>query len=150
VGPQCDPYGSQYGTWVGQTREVNDLVDELLTKYRVDPDRVYLTGPSLGGFGAYAIASAYPERFAAVVPICGGSNPKEVARMKSVPTWAFHGAKDFIVPVKWGQSAIDALKAAGGNARITIYPEAGHDCWTETYNNPEIYTWLFSQKRAAR
>jgi pimeloyl-ACP methyl ester carboxylesterase len=147
VGPQCDPYGSAFGTWTGQTRELNDLIEHLQATYRVDPDRIYLTGLSLGGFGTWAMASAYPEQFAAAAPICGGGNPEQIARMKSVPTWAFHGAKDSVVPLSWGQTAVNALKAAGGDVRFTIYPEAGHDSWTETYNNPEFYAWLFAQKR---
>jgi predicted esterase len=143
VAPQCDPQG----WW--QTNDVDDLVDEVLAKYRVDPDRVYLTGLSMGGFGAWAETIAHPERFAAVAPICAGGNPEQVARMKQVPTWVFHGAKDSVVPLSMGQEMVDALKAAGGTVRFTIYPDADHDSWTETYSDPEFYEWLLGQRRAS-
>lgn len=144
VAPQCDPE-----SW-WQANDIDDLVDEVLAKYRVDPDRVYLTGLSMGGFGTWAETTAHPERFAAVAPICGGGDPKQVARMKQVPTWVFHGAKDSVVPLSMSQEMVDALKAAGGTVRFTIYPDADHDSWTETYSNPEFYEWLLGQRRESK
>ncbi len=141
VAPQCDPESR----W--QVNDVEDLIDEVFGKYRVDPDRLYLTGLSMGGFGTWAETIAHPERFAAVAPICGGGDPKRVARMKEVPTWVFHGAKDSVVPLSMSQEMVDALKAAGGAVRFTIYPDADHDSWTETYSNPEFYEWLLGQER---
>jgi len=150
VSPQC-PEG---GRW--EREAVIALVDEAIEKYRVDPDRVYLTGLSMGGFGTWSTATAYPERFAAVAPICGGGNvvdvllPKKGAEsaLKTLPIWAFHGAKDPTVKLEESQRMVDAFKRAGNNdVKLTIYPEAQHDSWTETYNNEELYTWFLEHTR---
>ena len=128
---------------------LNALLDEVIAKYRVDSERVYLTGLSMGGYGAWAWATANPERFAAVVPICGGGQPRMAGRrMKELPVWAFHGAKDATVPLQESEAMIAALKKAGAaEAKLTVYPEAGHDSWTATYENSELYTWLLSHTR---
>jgi predicted peptidase len=126
---------------------LNALLDDALAKYKVDPDRVYLTGLSMGGFGSWELGTAHPERFAAIAPICGGGNPSRASRLKGVPVWAFHGGKDNVVPIARTEAMIKALKDAGCEPKFTIYPEAGHDSWTETYNNPELYKWFLEQKR---
>jgi predicted peptidase len=108
---------------------------------------VYLTGLSMGGFGSWALACRYPERFAAVAPICGGGDRYRVSRLKDVPVWVFHGAKDPVVPVQASVDMVEALKKAGGNVQLTVYPEAQHDSWTETYNNSKLYEWFLSHKR---
>jgi predicted peptidase len=141
VSPQCPE-----GQWWDEVA-LNALLDQAMKDYRVDADRVYLTGLSMGGFGTWALGSAHPERFAALAPICGGGEPRAARRLRNVPVWAFHGAKDSTVPLQSGQEMVDALKAAGGNVKFTVYPEADHDSWTETYNNPELYKWLLAQKR---
>ena len=126
---------------------LNALLDDLVRTYRVDPDRVYLTGLSMGGFGTWELAAAHPEKFAAIAPICGGGNPQNAKKLARLPIWVFHGAKDPVVPVRRSQEMVDALKAAGANVKFTVYPEAHHDSWTETYANPEFYQWLLEQKR---
>lgn len=123
------------------------LVDEVTSKYRVDKDRVYLTGLSMGGFGTWSLAAAHPEKFAAIVPICGRGNTADAKKLKDMPTWVFHGAKDQTVRLQQSEVMVNAIKEAGGNPKFTIYPDAGHDSWTETYNNPELYKWLLEQKR---
>lgn len=133
------------GGW--NTEVLGAMLDDLQQKYAVDTDRVYLTGLSMGGFGTWDMALAYPDRFAAIAPICGGGQPRRVRRIRSIPAWVFHGAKDTTVPIKEGQDMVDALKAAGGDVKFTIYPEAGHDSWTVTYDNPELYTWFLQHKR---
>ena len=125
------------------------LLDEVMHDYRVDSDRVYLTGLSMGGFGTWSLAAAHPECFAAIAPICGGGNPGDAAKLKSLPIWVFHGAKDNAVPLDRSQQMVDALKEAGSDVKFTIYPDAGHDSWTETYNNPKLYEWLLEHKRGA-
>lgn len=144
VSPQC-PADSW---WTDQLDALMALLDEVQAKYAVDPDRVYLTGLSMGGFGSWALGCRYPNRFAAIVPICGGGEWFLAERMKNVPVWAFHGAKDGVVPLRESQEMVDALKRAGGNVQLTVYPEANHDSWTETYNNPKLYEWLLSQRKA--
>jgi predicted peptidase len=135
------------GGWNTETLGV--LLDEVTEKYAVDKDRIYVTGLSMGGYGAWDLTMAFPDRFAAIAPIAGGGTARRVRRIRHVPAWIFHGAKDTAVPLKEGQDMADALKAAGGDVKLTVYPEAGHDSWTETYNNPELYTWLLQHKRQA-
>jgi predicted peptidase len=126
------------------------LLDEILANYRVDHDRVYLTGLSMGGYGAWTLAAAYPDYFAAVVPICGGGDPADAAKLKHLPIWVFHGAKDEAVPLRRSQEMVDALKAAGSDVKFTVYPDTHHDSWTETYDNPELYKWLMSHQRGKK
>ena len=126
------------------------LLDSICETYRVDPERIYLTGLSMGGYGTWMLAAAQPDRFAAIVPICGGGNPDDAENLKGLPIWVFHGAQDKIVKLENSEKMVDALKAVGSDVKFTVYPEAGHDSWTETYANPELYTWLFAQKRAAK
>ena len=129
---------------------LNALLDEMVTKYQVDKDRIYVTGLSMGGFGTWSLAAAYPERFAAIAPICGGGNPADARKLKDLPIWVFHGAKDQTVPASRSEAMVKALKDAGAErVKFTLYPEAGHDSWTETYNNPEFWTWLLKQHRTA-
>jgi len=146
VSPQCP----QDLWWPEQTDVLIALLDEIEAKYHVDTDRVYLTGLSMGGFGTWTLAVEYPNRFAAISPICGGGERYSGPRLKKVPVWAFHGAKDNTVPLVRSQEMVDAVKKAGGDAKLTIYPEADHDSWTETYNNPELYQWFLSHKISDR
>lgn len=130
-----------------QSQQLSALVDDLVEKYKVDEDRIYITGLSMGGFGTWGLASYEPHRYAAIAPICGGGEAYRTRRFPHLPVWAFHGAKDFVVPLERSQMMIDALKKHGGKPKFTVYPEAEHDSWTETYENPELYEWLLSQKR---
>ncbi|MBS0262983.1 MAG: prolyl oligopeptidase family serine peptidase [Planctomycetes bacterium] len=131
-------------------QSLNPLLDDLVAKYRVDKDRIYVTGLSMGGFGTWALAAASPQRFAAIAPICGGGNPADAAKIKHLPIWVFHGAKDNVVPLSASESMVKALQAAGAaDVKFTVYPEAAHDSWTETYDNPEFFEWLFKQKRGS-
>jgi predicted peptidase len=143
VSPQC-PEGQW---WPVLGREVMALVEEMLERYKIDPERVYLTGLSMGGYGTWSIASVWPERFAAIVPICGGGRPFTASNLKKVPVWAFHGAKDPVVPLRESEQMVEAVNRAGGNAKLTVYPDAEHDSWTQTYENPELYEWLLSHRR---
>lgn len=143
VSPQC----AATTFWPVETEALNVLLDEVIAKYAVDPDRVYLTGLSMGGYGAWVLATVNPERFAAVAPICGGGIPVMASQLKDVPVWAFHGAKDDVVPIAESEKMVAALEAVGGDVRFTVYPEADHDSWTETYNNPELYDWFLSHRR---
>lgn len=150
VAPQC-PAGQRW-----QTDSLDALLAHVLAEYHVDPNRVYLTGLSMGGYGTWSWGITRPERFAAIAPICGGadvldfvlSNMDHKKAFQSLPIWAFHGAKDSVVPVEESERAIDLLKKNGvKDVKLTIYPEANHDSWTETYNNPELYNWLLGQHR---
>ena len=141
--PQC-PAG---GWWPNLIEHVMALIDEVVERYHVDPSRIYLTGLSMGGYGTWAIASTHPERFAAIVPICGGGQPYLAKNLRHVPVWAFHGAKDPVVPLERSQEMVKAVLKAGGSAKLTVYPQAKHDSWTETYNNDELYEWFLSHSK---
>jgi predicted peptidase len=143
VSPQCP--ADQW--WPNRVEYVMALINETVESYSVDESRIYLTGLSMGGYGTWAIASTYPERFAAIAPVCGGGLPYLARNLKDLPIWAFHGAKDPVVPLEQSQQMVDAVKWAGGNARLTVYPEADHDSWTETYNSDELYEWLLSHSK---
>jgi len=143
VSPQCEQPG-----W--SPLALNALVDELGRTLRVDESRVWLTGLSMGGFGAWAAASDRPDRYAALVPMCGGGDWIAARRLKDVPVWAFHGRRDPLVPLAKSEEMVLALKSAGGRARLTIYDDLGHDCWTRAYEDPELWNWLFAQRRAER
>lgn len=141
VSPQCP---KERG-W--EPIELVALLDDLSKSCKVDPDRICVTGLSMGGFGTWELASFAPKRLAAIAPICGGGEVYWTRRFKDLPTWAFHGAKDAGVPLERSQEMIDGLIKHGATPKLTIYPEAEHDSWTETYNNPELYEWFLAQKR---
>ncbi len=122
------------------------ILNELKARMNIDGDRVYLTGLSMGGYGSWDTAIRHPNLWAALVPVCGKGDPTMAERIKHIPTWIFHGAKDSVVPFKHSQDMYDALKGYS-NVRFTIYPEADHDSWTETYENPRLYEWILMQKR---
>lgn len=144
VTPQCPK-----NRW-WREHELIALLDDLEARFNVDEDRVYVTGLSMGGFGTWALARYAPERIAAIAPICGGGDRQFAKYFSHLPVWAFHGAKDTGVPPARSEEMIEALKKAGGSPKLTIYPEAGHDSWTETYDNPELYEWLLSHKRQSQ
>jgi len=141
VSPQCPA-----NKW-WEPAELSALITGVCEQNKVDQDRICITGLSMGGFGTWGLAAYEPNRFAALAPICGGGDASVTRRYGHVPVWAFHGAKDSAVPVERTQEMIDALKKQGASPKVTIYPEADHDSWTETYNNPEFYEWLLAQKR---
>jgi len=144
VAPQCP--ANQWWT----TEVLIALLDEVEEKFAVDKDRIYVTGLSMGGFGTWALAAEQPDRFAAVAPICGGGDPRTAPRLTRLPVWAFHGARDTVVPPARSQALVDALRAAGGNVRFTLYPDADHDAWTRTYDDPQFFAWLLQQRRPSR
>lgn len=139
-------------TWTSQVDLLLALLDGVVAELAVDPDRVYLTGFSLGGYGTWHLATLHPRRFAAIAPICGGGDwiygyPERVCALKGLPVWAFHGARDPLVPLSESSKMVEALQACGGNVRFTIYPDAEHDSWTRTYDDPTLYTWFLSHRR---
>lgn len=127
---------------------VKQLVDDVVEKRQGDRSRVYMTGLSMGGFGTWAITDKHPDFFAAAVPICGGGDPAQAAKIKDLPIRVFHGAKDEAVPLARSQEMVDALKAAGAkDVEFTVYPDLAHDSWTPTYADPKLYEWLLTKQR---
>ena len=145
ISPQCPRDDS----WTAELQldALEGLLDQVTSKYRVDPDRVYLTGLSMGGYGTWALAMRQPKRFAALVPLCGGGDSTRACLLKEVPIWIFHGAKDEVVSPEESQRMYDALKACGADVRFTLYPEVDHLAWVPAYADPALYEWLFRQRR---
>ncbi|MBU0494604.1 MAG: prolyl oligopeptidase family serine peptidase [Chloroflexi bacterium] len=133
--------------WSNVTGAVDELLGDVLATYAVDPDRVYLTGFSMGGYGTWLQAMLYPGRFAAIAPISGGGDPAAVCALKDVPVWAFHGDQDRVVPLPEVQALVDALRACDGDVRLTVYPNTGHTDALQAYQNPELYTWFLEHVR---
>jgi predicted peptidase len=145
LAPQCP----HYEVW--DNERLLELLDHAHATLRVDAARVYLVGLSMGGFGAWSLGMRHPERFAALVATCGGGRVADVlasvrdrpAELRRLGVWAFHGAKDTVVPVDESQRMIAALEQAGvHDVRLTVYPDAGHDAWSQTFVNRELYAWL--------
>jgi predicted peptidase len=137
---------SPTGGWSADV--LNRLLDRITREYAVDQDCVYCTGLSMGGYGTWSLAMAYPERFAAIVPMSGGGDTAKAARLRHVPAWAFHGGKDSVVPLSQSQGMVDAVNKAGGDAKLTVFHSAKHACWARAYRMPELYEWLLAHRRA--
>ncbi len=138
ISPQC-PSGQRWDVLSLET-----LLDEVENIYRVDTERVYVTGLSMGGEGTWKLIMAEPERFAAAAPVCGrtGSAYLDACRLINLPIWIFHGAMDDIVSLDESVRMVKALDACGNDVKFTVYPKANHNAWDETYNNEELYKWL--------
>ena len=150
VSPQC-PDGR-----VWRDDELLALLDSVIAKQNIDTNRIYLTGLSMGGYGSWSLGTKYPERFAAIAPICGGgeqltlllATPQQKASLHSLGVWAFHGAKDSVVTLDESQRMTNALVRAGcKDVKLTVYPDAGHDAWTQAYNDPELWRWFLAHHR---
>lgn len=128
------------------------LVEEIVSNHSIDEDRIYVTGLSMGGYGTWALAGDYADRFAAIAPICGGGNRQHARRIAQakIPTWVFHGAKDTTVPLEESERLVKFMEQYDGDVKLTIYPESGHDSWTEAYNDPTFFKWLLSHKRRSK
>lgn len=141
VAPQC----KQGKWWRGE--ELVALLNHIEATCRVDRSRIYITGLSMGGYGTWSMALEAADRIAAIIPVCGGGLPHRVCESGGVPTWAFHGDKDDVVPVSESIRMIEATKRCGVEAELTIYKGGNHNAWDETYANPEIYKWLLQHKK---
>jgi predicted peptidase len=125
-----------------------EICRHLVAERQADPERLYITGLSLGGFGTWDAIQREPALFAAAIPICGGGDVTLAPKIKALPIWAFHGDKDSAVPVSRSRDMFKALQACGANAQYREYPNAGHDVWTRTYADTAVLKWLFSQRKA--
>jgi predicted peptidase len=126
---------------------VLELIDAVCKEYRIDADRIYLTGLSQGGYGTWDLIARRPALFAAAMPVCGGGDPAQAEKLAKLPIWAFHGDQDPLVPVERSRDMIAAIRRAGGEPKYTEYKGVGHDSWTQTYRNDEVLDWLFEQKK---
>ncbi len=144
ISPQC-PSGTR---WVDLSPEfVMRILDEVCDEHAVDRDRVYITGVSMGGHGAWYLASRYPDRFAAVAPLCGRVDTTWAESLKDVPAWVFHGSRDRVCPRSYSDRMVGALESLGADVTYTVYEGAGHDIVTRTYRNEALYEWFLEHRR---
>ncbi len=141
LAPQC-PEGSWWDTGA-----LAALLDRVEAEFPTDPQRVLVTGLSMGGYGSWALALAQPGRFAALVPVCGGGDPARAAEIRHIPQWIFHGALDEVVPPRRSEEMAEALRACGADVRLTLYPDLGHNSWDRAYREEGLYSWLLGQVR---
>ncbi|RYG40783.1 MAG: hypothetical protein EOO01_26580 [Chitinophagaceae bacterium] len=141
VSPQSD------GRFGWDPNELYYLLASLKEKYKVDKSRIYLTGLSMGGYGSWKFASTFPGEFAAIIPICGGGDTATAWKLRHIAVWAFHGAKDDVVLPEESKRMVKAVRYTNPSARLTIYPEANHNSWTEAYNTDSLYEWMLSKKK---
>ena len=142
------PLCSKYESW--NLPALESLITDISRRYRVDTARIYLTGLSMGGHAAWALAARNPGRYAAVVPICGEGETGWAPRLKHLPIWVFHGALDPVVPVQRSQEMVDAIRKIGGKPKLTLYPKVAHESWTPAYADESLYRWMLKQRRRKR
>ncbi len=137
-------------TWKADSPDAKralDILTEVEKEYKVDPKRIYLTGLSMGGAGTWGLALAQPDKWAAIVPICGRSDPAQANKIKDIPCWCFCGDADRAATVEASRKMTEAIKKAGGQAKYTEYPGVGHNSWDRAYDTDELYEWLLKQHK---
>ncbi len=163
LAPQCPPYSSWTGLITSgnpfkankELLSVANLIKDLISKYNIDKNRVYITGLSMGGYGTFAILMEHPELFASAIPICGGGDLNRVDRIKDIPIWVFHAEDDPMVPVSLSRDIVRKLVDIGGKVRYTEFPKDylesigyhPHASWVPAYESEEVVDWLFSNSK---
>ena len=133
--------------WMQIPFQLHELILQVAADYDADPDRISVTGLSMGGYGTWELAMSFPETFSAIAPCCGGGVCWRVGVLKDTPVWACHGDKDGAVPIQEGYAMIDYLIKLGGSPRFTVLHNVGHDSWNEFYENTNVLDWMLAQKR---
>lgn len=133
--------------WFRESNTLVELMDRVTKEYRVDRRRVHATGNSMGAFGAILLVAREPERFASIVPVCGGVDYVDSLRLRDVPMWAFHGEDDPIIPVEESRRLVRLVNDLGGHARLTVYPGVGHNAWDRAYADPALWEWMLAQRK---
>lgn len=141
VSPQSDV------SWGWNVEMLYKMLQDIKKRYRVNADKVYLTGLSMGGFGTFSLAIKYPDEFAAIAPVCGGGDSSQAWKLRHLPAWVFHGAKDDVVPPRGSENMVLAEKRYNSDVHYTLYPDANHNSWDVTYNNDSLYSWFLSKSR---
>ena len=144
LAPQC-PDRQEWATVAdaqptAQLQLALEMLEEIRRTFSIDARRLYVTGQSLGGFGTWAAITRQPGMFAAAIPVCGGGNESQAAKLRATPIWAFHGEKDQAVPVERSRRMIDTIRKAGGAPKYTEYKDAGHVIWEQVFHEPELLT----------
>ncbi len=140
-------YGDDYSKTMSVENEVMEAIDDVIAKYPVDPDRLYVTGQSKGGHGTWGMISKFPDRFAAAAPVCGPFYTDDVSAIAELPIWIFHGNNDQSVPVEISRKLVAALREAGASPGYTEFPGVGHNSWIPAYSMDVFWDWLFEQRR---
>ena len=146
IAPQCPEEG--YWDRPEYVTSLINLLKEVEQKHRIDSDRIYGTGLSMGGYGTIALANERPDLFAAALPVCGGADFSDYSNLKSLPIWFFHGSEDDEHPASYSEKIYNALKDQNKDVKLTIYDGVGHNSWDLTYDNQEIYDWLLSKENS--
>jgi len=148
VSPQTKKHGWEPKQVV---RFVEKIVNDPARRFRIDPERIYLSGVSMGGFGTFRTACEFPDDFAAIVPVCGGGEPEKAEHLLGMPVWAFHGDADDVVPYECSSKMVDAIKELGGDqASLTTLHGAGHGIAGDVYKRRDLYRWLLTQKKTKK
>lgn len=142
VAPQC-----YEDSWFSIFEQLQEFIESMINLDYVDKKRVYLVGGSMGGYATWQMAMSRPEWFAAIIPICGGGMYWNAARLVNMGVWAFHGDSDPVVFPEESEKMVKAINNNGGHAKLTIYQNCGHDAWTATFKNKEVWEWLLVQKK---
>jgi predicted esterase len=153
VFPQCRAKGPAVVGWKADGADAQRalrMLSEVEATWPVDPDRIILTGLSMGGFGTFSIAAKHPDRWAAIVPICGGGDVATAKSFAHLPCWCFHGANDRVVKADLSRRMVAALKEAGGEPKYTEFAGVDHNSWDPTYATEELWPWLLERKRTAK
>lgn len=140
--PQCN----EGKVWFDLFERLEDFARTVLEFDFVDKDRYYVVGASMGGYATWQISMSLNDIFAAAIPICGGGIYWNAGRLKNTPVWAFHGENDPTVFCEESVKMVEGINKRGGNAKLTVYPNTGHDAWTPTYSNPEVWKWMLAQR----
>jgi predicted peptidase len=160
IAPQCPLNNSWANSSRGKNNEINmsatpsrpmqllmELINDVIKKFRVDTNRIYITGLSMGGYGTFDALERYPSLFAAAVPVCGSGDISKAASIRHIPLWMFGGANDPAVNPDLLYDMVNALRKLGVNPGFTEYPGVGHFSWIAAYNDPMMMEWLFSQHK---
>ena len=143
--PQCHE-----NTWFDSFADLIAFANAIAARPDVDSTRFYVMGASMGGYATWQLGMSRPDLFAAMVPICGGGMYWNAGRLKDMPIWAFHGQLDDTVYVEESVKMTDWVRRYGGDPKLTVYPENGHDAWSDTYRNPEVFAWLLNHRKEAQ
>jgi predicted peptidase len=141
VTPHCE------GENAWEPDAIKVLIDQIVKEYPIDPKRLYLTGYSMGGRGTWDTALEYPELFAAIAPVAGYSCYLKAEKLKSVPTWAFHGVKDYVVPANESKKMVDAIRFFGNPAKLTLFKNEDHNIERRVYKDMDLYEWMLAQQK---
>ena len=140
--PQC-----RFETWFDYFHVLCEFFETNRNDPAIDKSRIYLSGASMGAYAVWQLCISHPDWITAAVPVCGGGMYWDAGRLKDIPVWAFHGAKDDTVYCCESQHMVDRINRCGGNAKLTVFPDADHNAWDPAYACEEMWQWLFQQKK---